>query len=95
MIDKLRCLQDEVLVKPETKEPASGLKYSEVSEVTRPEWGIVVAAGAGRIAESTGELIPSGIVPGDRVFFESSFQRFSFDGVEYLRMRAGNIRFKI
>src|ERR1700685_1936366 len=67
---KLHPLTPRIVVRPGESEEttASGLVIPDTAK-EKPQQGEVLAVGPGRRAESTGELIPLGIVVGDTVVY--------------------------
>ncbi|MFI5034646.1 MAG: co-chaperone GroES [Acidimicrobiales bacterium] len=67
---KLNPLEDRIVVRPNTAEAttASGLVIPDTAK-EKPQQGEVLAAGPGRRAENTGELIPTGVKVGDTVVY--------------------------
>ena len=66
----LKPLDDRIVVKPNQAEErtASGLVIPDTAK-EKPQQGTVLAVGAGRRAESTGELIPLDVKAGDTVVY--------------------------
>ena len=66
----LQPLDDRIVVKPGESEEttASGLVIPDTAK-EKPQQGEVLAVGPGKRAESTGELIPTGISVGDVVLY--------------------------
>ena len=66
----LKPLDDRIVVKPNQAEErtASGLVIPDTAK-EKPQQGTVLAVGAGRRAESTGELIPLDVKEGDTVVY--------------------------
>lgn len=66
----LKPLDDRIVVKPNEAEQttASGLVIPDTAK-EKPQQGKVLAVGAGRRAESTGELIPLDVKVGDTVVY--------------------------
>ena len=66
----LKPLDDRIVVKPNEAEQttASGLVIPDTAK-EKPQQGEVLAVGPGKRAESTGELIPTGISVGDIVLY--------------------------
>lgn len=61
----------------------------------KPEWGVVIGAGRGRVLES-GELLPSEIKVGDTILFQKySAQKFRHQGEDYLIIREDDIHLVI
>ena len=66
----LKPLDDRIVVKPNEAEErtASGLVIPDPAK-EKPQQGAVLAVGAGRRAEATGELIPLDVKVGDTVVY--------------------------
>ncbi len=66
----LKPLDDRIVVRPNEAETqtASGLVIPDTAK-EKPQQGEVLAVGPGKRAESTGELIPTGISVGDVVLY--------------------------
>jgi len=66
----LKPLDDRIVVKPNEAETqtASGLVIPDTAK-EKPQQGKVLAVGPGKRAESTGELIPTGIEVGQTVLY--------------------------
>ena len=66
----LKPLDDRIVVKPNEAEErtASGLVIPDTAK-EKPQQGAVLAVGAGRRAEATGELIPLDVKVGDTVVY--------------------------
>jgi chaperonin GroES len=66
----LKPLEDRIVVKPNEAETqtASGLVIPDTAK-EKPQQGSVLAVGPGKRAESSGELIPLDIKPGDTVLY--------------------------
>ena len=67
---KLKPLDDRIVVEPSEAEQttASGLVIPDTAK-EKPQQGEVLAVGPGRRAESTGEVIPTGVKAGDTVVY--------------------------
>ena len=67
---QLHPLEDRIVVRPNGAEAttASGLVIPDTAK-EKPQQGEVLAVGPGRRAESSGELIPTGVKTGDTVVF--------------------------
>ena len=67
---KLQPLEDRIVVRPDSAEAttASGLVIPDTAK-EKPQQGEVLAVGPGRRAESTGEVIPTGVKAGDTVVY--------------------------
>lgn len=78
-------LENKVIIKIDVVEEKteSGL-YIPDTATAMPETGTVVAVGPGRVA-ANGQLIPTGIVVGDKVLFERrAAQKVEIEDEEYL-----------
>ena len=66
----LKPLDDRIVVRPNEAETqtASGLVIPDTAK-EKPQQGEVLAVGPGKRAESSGELIPTGITVGDVVLY--------------------------
>jgi chaperonin GroES len=69
-MSKLKPLDDRIVVKPSEAEmtTASGLVIPDTAK-EKPQKGQVIAVGAGRRSEQTGELIPVDVKVGDTVVY--------------------------
>ena len=67
---KLNPLEDRIVVRPNVAEAttASGLVIPDTAK-EKPQQGEVLAVGPGRRAESTGDVIPTGVAVGDTVVY--------------------------
>ena len=67
---KLNPLEDRIVVRPNTAEAttASGLVIPDTAK-EKPQQGEVLAVGPGRRADTTGEIIPTGVAVGDTVVY--------------------------
>ncbi|HEY1826169.1 MAG TPA: co-chaperone GroES [Acidimicrobiales bacterium] len=67
---KLHPLEDRIVVRPNSAEAttASGLVIPDTAK-EKPQQGEVLAVGPGRRADSTGEVIPTGVSEGDTVVY--------------------------
>jgi chaperonin GroES len=67
---KLHPLEDRIVVRPNNAEAttASGLVIPDTAK-EKPQQGEVIAVGPGRRAESTGEILPTGVNAGDTVVY--------------------------
>jgi chaperonin GroES len=67
---QLHPLEDRIVVRPNDSEAttASGLVIPDTAK-EKPQQGEVLAAGPGRRAENTGELVPLGVKVGDTVVY--------------------------
>ncbi|MGE0306877.1 MAG: co-chaperone GroES [Acidimicrobiia bacterium] len=69
-MSSLKPLDDRIVVKPNEAEQttASGLVIPDTAK-EKPQQGKVIAVGAGRRSETTGELIPVDVKVGDTVVY--------------------------
>jgi len=90
-LTKFDFLFDWVLVKAiETTESVNGLVRPDQYE-DKPQFGEVVKSGSGRILEN-GELVPTGLKPGDKVFFgKYSTEKTRHLGEDYYIIRSEDI----
>ncbi len=67
---KLHPLEDRIVVRPNSAEAttASGLVIPDTAK-EKPQQGEVLATGPGRRADSTGEIIATGVAVGDTVVY--------------------------
>ncbi len=89
----LRPCGDRVLVKPNVEEEktAGGIVLPDTAK-ERPQWGEVVAVGAGKWDESGKNRIPMEVKVGDKVVFAKyGGTEVKLDGVEYLILRESDI----
>ena len=81
-----RPASDRVLVKPQEAEPektVSGIIIPDTAEKEKPERGIVVAVGPGKVGDDN-EIIPVSVKVGDKVMFSKyGFDEVTVDDVEY------------
>jgi chaperonin GroES len=83
---KLHPLEDRIVVRPNDAEAktASGLVIPDTAK-EKPQQGEVLAAGPGRRAENTGDLIPLGVKVGDTVVYsEYGGTEITIDGEDLL-----------
>ena len=88
---------DRVLVKPNAAEEktAGGIIIPDTAK-EKPQKGTVVAAGKGKYAEHTGNLIPMQVKEGDTVMYgKYGGTEISINGEDYLIMRSSDILMKI
>ena len=87
-------LGDRVLIEARTADDssrASGIIIPETIDKERPEQGVVVAVGEGRLTDS-GELVPLRVKKGQRVLFSKyGPDEIKIDGREYLIVSESNI----
>ena len=89
---KLKPLSDRVVVEPAPAEDksAGGIILPDTAQ-EKPQQGLVVAAGAGKVSDS-GSLIDMTVKVGDKVLYgKYSGSEVTFDGVEYVIMRESDI----
>lgn len=99
MSSKMNCelYDDRVLIKPAAAEEktAGGIIIPDTAK-EKPQKGIVVAVGAGKYAEQTGNLIPLNQKVGDTVLYgKYAGTEVNVDGEDYLIMRASDILMKV
>jgi len=84
----LRPLGDRIVVRPLTEDEAgtkspSGILIPDTISKEKPEQGIVVAAGPGRIGDDNAR-VPMSVKAGDRIIFSKyGFDEIKFGGSEY------------
>ncbi len=89
-------LQDRVVIKPLSPEEmgrtlASGIIIPETIDKEKPEQGVVVAVGPGKIGDD-GKLIPVALKEGQRVMFSKyGYDEVKVGGVEYYIVTENNI----
>lgn len=88
-------LGERVLIKPKSegssKKTASGIIIPETVNKEKPEQGVVVAVGSGRMADD-GTIIPLTVKKGDVVLFSKySPDEVKIDGEEYFIISESNI----
>jgi len=89
----LRPCGDRVLVKPNVEEErtAGGIVLPDTAK-ERPQWGEVIAVGAGKWDESGINRIPMEVKVGDKVVFAKyGGTEVKVDGDEYLILRESDI----
>jgi chaperonin GroES len=89
----LRPCGDRVLVKPNVEEEktAGGIVLPDTAK-ERPQWGEVIAVGAGKWDESGKSRIPMEVKVGDKVVFAKyGGTEVKVDGEEYLILRESDI----
>jgi chaperonin GroES len=90
---KLRLLKDNVLIKPIAKEEvtSTGIVLPDTVNQERPEQGIIIAVGPGRMLDNGQTVYPS-VAAGDKVMFKKySPDEIKIDGVEYLLISESDI----
>jgi chaperonin GroES len=88
----LKPLADRVVVEPAPAEDksAGGIILPDTAQ-EKPQQGLVVAAGPGKVSES-GNLLKMTVKKGDKVLYgKYSGSEVTFDGVEYVIMRESDI----
>ncbi|HUV35437.1 MAG TPA: co-chaperone GroES [Patescibacteria group bacterium] len=90
---KITPLADRVLVKPiDPKEVNKGGIIIPDTAKEKPQEGEIIAAGKGRMNETTGERIPMEVKKGDRVLYgKYSGTEITIDKKEYLILRESDI----
>jgi chaperonin GroES len=89
---KVRPLQDRVLVKriEEEEKTKGGIIIPDTAK-EKPQEGLVVAVGKGKIMED-GKVVPLDVKEGDRILFAKyAGTEIKIDGVEHLIMREEDI----
>src|SRR5690606_33723429 len=92
---KLKPLADRVVVRPLTDEEAgnvsaSGIIIPDTAKKEKPEQGIVVAVGAGKLNED-GKRMPLEVKEGDRVVFRTWGEPTELDDQEYWILQESDI----
>lgn len=90
---KIKPLADHILIEPisEGEKTESGIIIPETADKKRPEQGVVVAVGPGKMLDS-GEHRPISIKEGDKVIFSKyGPTEISVDGHEYLMAREDDV----
>jgi chaperonin GroES len=88
----LKPLSDRVVVEPAPVEDksAGGIILPDTAQ-EKPQQGVIVAAGPGKVSES-GNLLKMTVKKGDKVLYgKYSGSEVTFDGVEYVIMRESDI----
>jgi chaperonin GroES len=88
-------LGDRILIEPDgshgEKESVSGIIIPETVDKERPEEGVVIAVGSGRLNED-GEIIPMRVKKGQRVLFSKyGPDEIKIDGEKYLIVSESNV----
>lgn len=94
---KFELFDDRVLVKPNQAEEktAGGIIIPDTAK-EKPQKGTVIAAGKGKYAEQTGNLIPLQVKEGDVIMYgKYGGTEINIDGEDYLIMRASDILMKL
>lgn len=91
---KIQPLGDRVVVEPQKNESGrtkSGLYLPETADKERPEQGVIIAVGPGKINDA-GKKIPVSVKKGDKVLFTKyGPNEIKVDGKEYLIAREEDI----
>jgi chaperonin GroES len=94
---KLQPLEDRIVVRPSEAEEktASGLVIPDTAK-EKPQQGEVLAVGAGRRAENTGELIPVDVKVGDKVVYSKyGGTEITIDGEDLLILSSRDVLAKV
>ena len=89
----LQPLEDRIVVKPGEAEEttASGLVIPDTAK-EKPQQGEVLAVGAGRRSDTTGEIIPLDIAVGDTVVYSKyGGTEITLDGADVLILNARDV----
>ena len=89
---KLKPLSDRVVVEPAPAEDksAGGIILPDTAQ-EKPQQGLVVAAGVGKVSDS-GNLVEMTVKVGDKVLYgKYSGSEVTFDGTDYVIMRESDI----
>ena len=89
---KLKPLSDRVVVEPApaVDKSAGGIILPDTAQ-EKPQQGLVVAAGAGKVSDS-GNLVDMTVKVGDKVLYgKYSGSEVTFDGSDYVIMRESDI----
>jgi chaperonin GroES len=93
----LQPLDDRIVVRPSEAEEttASGLVIPDTAK-EKPQQGDVLAAGPGRRAENTGELIPMDVKVGDKVVYSKyGGTEITIDGEDLLILNSRDVLAKV
>ena len=94
---KLQPLDDRIVVRPSEAEEktASGLVIPDTAK-EKPQQGEVLAAGPGRRADSTGEIIPLDVKAGDKVVYSKyGGTEITIDGEDLLILTSRDVLAKV
>jgi len=94
---KLQPLDDRIVVRPSEAEEktASGLVIPDTAK-ENPQQGEVLAAGPGRRADSTGEIIPLDVKAGDKVVYSKyGGTEITIDGEDLLILSSRDVLAKV
>ena len=89
----IRPLEDRILVRPEEGEEttATGIVIPDTAK-EKPQEGTVIAVGAGRRSETSGEIIPLDVKEGDRVVYSKyGGTEIKVEGEELLILSARDV----
>jgi chaperonin GroES len=92
-MSSLKPLDDRIVVKPNEAEQttASGLVIPDTAK-EKPQQGKVIAVGAGRRSETTGELIPVDVKVGDTVVYSKyGGTEITVDGADLLILTSRDV----
>ena len=90
-------LADRVVVRPLNEEETgtsspSGIIIPETAKKDKPEQGVVIAVGAGKISESGENRLPMTVKVGDRVVFSKfGYDEVKIDDKEYFIVGEGSV----
>ena len=90
---RIRPIGDRVVVRPEKLEEktAGGIIIPDTARTEKPEKGIVVAVGDGKMNED-GRMLPMRVRVGDRVMFSKyGYDEIKINGEEYFIISESNI----
>ncbi|MBN1165188.1 MAG: co-chaperone GroES [Candidatus Krumholzibacteriota bacterium] len=90
---KIKPLADRILVKPiDPKEVKKGGIIIPDTAKEKPQEGMIMAVGKGRLNETTGERIALEVKKGDRVLYgKYSGTEITIDQTEYLILRESDV----
>jgi len=94
---KLQPLDDRIVVRPSEAEEmtASGLVIPDTAK-EKPQQGEVLAAGPGRRADATGELVPLDVKAGDKVVYSKyGGTEITIDGEDLLILSSRDVLAKV
>src|SRR6202167_2302478 len=94
---KLQPMDDRIVVRPSEAEEmtASGLVIPDTAQ-EKPQPGEVLAAGPGRRADSTGEIIPLDVKKGDKVVYSKyGGTESTIDGEDLLILSSRDVLAKV
>lgn len=90
---RVRPMGDRVVVRPEKFEEktAGGIIIPDTARNEKPEKGIVVAVGEGKMNDD-GRMLPMRVMVGDKVMFSKyGYDEVKIDGEDYLIVSEANI----